>query len=236
MRCLLSEAGWSRNVGSESYPVSFLHEYAVGLIWDLLHLRRGAVGLPIMDGGRSADVMADIDQIIMPDALQSIAGYIPDISLLKKGRPVRCVEVVVTSPVPPEKLKGIENLGVEVVQVPVRNEDELRAIFPATGGEMQWSPKFSKDEEVFKSVRAKTGVNWEGTRQFKILRGQEEADRAINNLMGNLSRCSPGVRRAFIARLNAISGLGSLYPLRRDNPKYGVCLLGDTDAGVSDDG
>ena len=93
MEPLLPEDEWTKNVGSESYPVSFLHEYAVGLIWDLLHTQKGPVKLPTMDGSRSGDVVADIDRIIIPDALQSVAGYIPDISLLKDSRPVRCVEV-----------------------------------------------------------------------------------------------------------------------------------------------
>ena len=77
MEPLLPEDEWAKNVGSESYPVSFLHEYAVGLIWDLLHTQKGPVKLPTMDGSRSGDVVADIDRIIIPDALQSVAGYIP---------------------------------------------------------------------------------------------------------------------------------------------------------------
>ena len=221
MRRLLPEDEWSRNVGSPSYPVSFLHEYAVGLIWDLLHTKQGPIELPTTDGGRSDDVLANIDQIIIPDALQSIAGYIPDISLLKDARPVRCIEVIVTSPVRPEKVSAIQNLGVEVVQVPARNEDELRAICSATETDKPtWWPKYSGHEEVFQSARRKTGVNWEGTRQYKILESQAKANQAINSLMDQLSRCSPEVRRAFVARLTDMSGLSSLYPIRRDNPKY----------------
>ena len=41
MEPLLPEDEWTKNVGSESYPVTFLHEYAVGLIWDLLHTQKG---------------------------------------------------------------------------------------------------------------------------------------------------------------------------------------------------
>ena len=33
---MLTDKEWSRNVGTEAFPVSFLHEYAVGLIWDIL--------------------------------------------------------------------------------------------------------------------------------------------------------------------------------------------------------
>ena len=225
MRPLLQETEWLKNVGSASYPVSFLHEYAVGLIWDLLHEHEGPVKLPTVDGGLTSDLMDGIDQIIIPDALQAVAGYIPDISLLKNSRPVRCIEVIVTSPVPPEKLAAIGNLGVEIVQVPVRNEEDFLAITQFPSMELTkrwWFPKFSKRQEPFKSVRERTGINWRGTRQFKILEAQEQADTAINNLMDNISRCSPELRREFIAQLNDLSSLGSLYPLKQNNPKHEV--------------
>ena len=228
MKPSLQEAEWLKNVGSANYPVSFLHEYAVGLIWELLHDHEGPVKLPTVDGGLTSDLMDGIDQIIIPDALQAVAGYIPDISLLKNSRPVRCIEVIVTSPVPPEKLAAIGNLGVEIVQVPVRNEEDRLAItqfpsFPSMEGTKRWwFPKFSDRKEPFKSVKERTGVNWRGTRQSKILEAQEHADTAINKLMDNISRCSPELRRAFVAQLNDLSSLGSLYPLNQNNPKHEV--------------
>lgn len=230
MKRLLPEAEWSKNVGSQGYPVSFLHEYSVALIWDLLHTHPGPIELPTIDGSLSGDVLAGTDQIIIPDALQAIAGCIPDISLLKDSRPVRCIEVIVTTPVSPRKLESIQNLGVEVVQVPVRKEDELRALFrPEQADRPSWWPKFSEQEQVFQSARKRTGVNWPGTRQYKMLRAQSEADAAVNDLIRQLSLCSPEVRRAFVDRLNDMSGLGSLYPVRQDNPKYSVLYPKDED-------
>ena len=224
MKPMLSEKEWSRNVGTAGFPVSFLHEFAVGLIWDLLHTATSPLELPTMDGGRSVDVRDGIDQIILPDALQSIGGYTPDISLLKNSRPIRCIEVVVTSPVPPHKLAAIQNLGVELVQVPVRNEDDLRALtgIESTAAGHDWWARFNADEKIFQDVRAKTGVNWRGTRQYRILERQKQADQSVNTLMDDLSRCSPEVRRAFVAKLSNIPSLGSLYPIRKDNPKYKV--------------
>ena len=225
MKRLLSEKEWSRNVGTAGFPVSFLHEYAVGLIWDMLHTASGPLELPTMDGGRSCDVCAGIDQIIIPDALQSIGGYTPDISLLKNSRPVRCIEVVVTSPVPPQKLAAVQNLGVELVQVPVRNENDLRAlavIEPTAANHDRWWATFNPDEQTFRDVQAKYGVNWRGTRQYRILERQKKADAAVNAFMDDLSCCSPEVRRAFVAKLGNISDLVSLYPIRKDNPKYKV--------------
>ena len=95
---MLTEKEWSRNVGTDAFPVSFLHEYAVGLIWDMLHSGEGLVQLPLLDGSLTSNLMDGVDKVIIPDALQSIAGYIPDISLLQDSRPIRCIEIVVTNP------------------------------------------------------------------------------------------------------------------------------------------
>lgn len=227
---MLTESEWQRNVGTQSYPVSFLHEYAVGLIWDLLHLNKGPVPLPNIDGNTIEDVMDGIDQVIIPDALQSIAGFIPDISLLNSSRPIRCIEVIVTNPVKQDKRQAITNLGVELIQVPVRDENDLRALCPTSPSDKSyWWPKFSSSERVFSEARAKTGVNWRGTRQYKILDEQEKADKVINDLIGALSRCSPQVRRSFLTRLQSITSLESLYPLRKENPKY-ACLQSEQEA------
>lgn len=225
-----TEHEWTRNVGTQCYPILFLHEYAVGLIWDLLHLNDGPVPLPTIDGNLAEDVMDGVEQVVIPDALQSIAGFIPDISLLQNSRPIRCIEVIVTNPVAEQKLQAITNLGVELIQVPVRDENDLRALFPTDLSDKPWWwPKFNRAEKVFGEVRAKTGVNWEGTRQHKILAGQENADKAINDLMGALSRCSPQVRRSFLTRLQNLTSLESLYPLRQGNPKY-ACLQSERKA------
>ena len=221
-----TEKDWRRNVGTDAYPVSFLHEYAIGLIWDRLHLNSGAVTLPTLDGNLSEDVMSGVDKVIIPDPLQSIAGFIPDISMLQDARPVRCIEVVVTNPVPPNKVARMQNLGVEVIQVPVRNEKELCALVPTELKKTRWWPKYSQDEVLFRSARSKLGVNWRGSKQYGMLKRQEDADGAILNLMGNLAMCSPELRRAFVARLQEIASLESLYPIRMNNPKY-ACLHGD---------
>ena len=223
---MLSDQDWRRNVGTEAYPVSFLHEYAVALIYDQLIVGR-EVQLPLLDGERSSNVMEGVGHVNFPDSLQAIGGYLPDIALYDSSfRVLRVIEAVVTKPVPNDKLKSLESRGVEVLQVPVRNEGELRAVYPSTDGDNpQWWPKFRSDEAVFREARAKAGVNWQTSRQKRILSGQEEADKAINQLMGNLSRCSPEVRRAFVVWLKGIDSLESLYPIRQENPKREVLGL-----------
>ena len=175
--------------------------------------------MPTISGYPAENVKNGIDKVIIPDSLQAIAGYVPDISLLKDSRPVRCIEVIVSSPVAPSKVTAIQNLGVEVIQVPVRNEGELRCLFPAME-KTKWWPKFSGHEEVFESAMRKSGVNWEGTRQYRILERQKRADEAVRQLMLNLVACSPEVRRGFVNQLHDMTGLESLFPLRQENPKF----------------
>ena len=219
MRNMLTEKEWNRNVGTDSWPVSFLHEYAVGLIWDMLHTSDGPIRLPTINGSPVEDVKSGIDKVIIPDALQAVAGYIPDISLLMDSRPVRCIEVIVSNALAPSKVTAMHNLGVEVIQVPVRNEGELRCLFPAIKSP-NWWPKFSRHEEVFESAARKSGVNWQGTRQYKILARQEKADEDLDQLMLNLATCSPEMRRRFAYQLHEMMNLESLYPLRQENPKF----------------
>lgn len=218
-----TEKEWSRNVGTESFPVSFLHEYAVGLIWDMLvHSNSASVQLPLLDGSLSGNLMEDVDKVIIPDALQSIAGKIPDISLLRDSRPIRCIEVVVTNPVPDQKAKAIWNLGVELFQVPVRNENELRSLFVSAPKPTRhwWAKRDETNEKqgetLYLADKRRIGFNWRGSPRS----WQAQADRAILGLMDNLHWCSPEVRREFLACLRDVESLESLFPIRPDNPKY----------------
>ena len=220
---MLSEKEWSRNVGSEGFAVSFLHEYAVGLIWDkLVHYDSAPVQLPLLDGTLSGNLMEDVDKVIIPDALQSIAGRIPDISLLRDSRPIRCIEVIVTNPVPDQKAAAIENLGVELLQVPVRNENELRSLFGSAQAEPRtwWAKRDERNERqgetLYLADKRRIGFRWRGSPSS----WQGQADGAILQLMDNLFWCSPEVRREFLACLESLDSLESLYPIRPDNPKY----------------
>lgn len=221
MKPMLDASDWGRNVGTAAFPVTFLHEYAVGLLWDWLNSNTGPVRVPTLEGDLSEDVLAGIDKVIIPDNLNAVAGYVPDILCLYDSRPVRLIEVVVTSPVTLGKMTALTNLGVEVVQVPVRNETELMALFPSTmPDKFRWWASYNKDEQVFQDARKASGVSWRGTRQFRMLNAQETADEAITSLTDHLFRCSPSVRRNFLSVLRGMGTLESLYPLRLENPKY----------------
>ena len=205
--------------------MSFLHEYAVALIYDQLIFGID-VQLPLLDGERSGNVMKDVGHVAFPDSLQAIGGYLPDIALYDSSfRVIRVIEVVVTAQVPQEKLHSLESRDVEVLQVPVRTEDDVRALYPSTDADKPWWwPKFHREETIFKKARASAHY-WQGTRQYRLLSGQEQADKAINELIGSLSRCSPEVRRSFVLRFKDIANLESLYPIRNENPKREVLEL-----------
>ena len=199
---MLSEAEWSKNVGTQAFPVSFLHEYAVGLLWDRLQ-DRDAVVVRTMDGELSGDLKVGVDRVVIPDSMQPIGGCIPDLALLDRDlRPVRVIEVVVTSPPTEEKLeklKRLEDRGVEVVIVPVRSEEELKGLVPADG-------RFER-------------INWANVLGPRGSRYQQRYDGIVGTLMDALIHCTPEVRRRFVRILDELDNLESLYPLSPNNPK-----------------
>ena len=206
---MLTEAEWSRNVGTQAFPVSFLHEYAVGLLWDRLHGRQPVI-VKTIDGRETGDLRQGVDRVVIPDSMQPIGGCIPDLALLDRQlRPVRVIEVVVTSPPTGdkmEKLKRLEERGVEVVIVPVRNEEELKSL-------------------------ARTGPDEQRLRWASLTVDGRHAHRSNENtvrtLISGLLHCSPETRRQLVQVLNELDSLESLYPLSDRNPKM---------AALSDEG
>ncbi len=199
---MLSDAEWSRNVGTQAFPVSFLHEYAVGLLWDRLQ-GSDPVLVTTMDGALSRDLKQGVYQVVIPDSMQPIGGCIPDLALLDADlRPVRVIEVVVTSPPTAEKLeklKRLEERGVEVVMVPVRNERELKGLVPADAEfeRINWA-------NAWRDIRGGSQLRYDGT---------------VGTLIEALIHCTPQVRRRFARILDELDNLESLFPLSPNNPK-----------------
>ena len=167
---MLTESEWSKNVGTQAFPVSFLHEYAVGLLWDLLHGSE-AVVVKTIHGSMSGNLLEGVDRVVIPDSMQPIGGCIPDLGLLDKDlRPVRVIEVVVTSqptPAKMEKLEQLEKRGVEVVQVPVRNEEDLKALVPSKGSDQRpkwayhWDPAALDQMGIINRSRRQEMRRWQ---------------------------------------------------------------------------
>jgi hypothetical protein len=214
---MLPGAEWDRNVGSPAFPVSFLHEYAVGLLWDALH-DNDAVAVKTIDGSISGNLKEGVDRVVIPDSMQPIGGCIPDLALLDKdSRPVRVIEVIVTSPPTSEKmakLEQLQNRGVEVVQVPVRNEDELKALVPSTNDGLNAKWAYAWNATVFDQVGI---INI--PRQQQIRRTQSGADGKVQELIHALIQCQPETRRRLVKVLEELDSLESRYSLSPKNPK-----------------
>ena len=214
---MLTESDWSRNVGTQSFPVSFLHEYAVGLLWDRLH-GNDPVIVTTMYGRTSTNLKDGTDRVVIPDSMQPIGGCIPDLALLDENlRPVRVVEVVVTSPPTGEKmekLKRLEERGVEVVLVPVRNEVELKALVPTEtdGKRINWA--YSWSPWVFEQVGI---INFPRMSSIRIAQGT--ADAKVGELINAIVQCDPETRRRLGRLLDELGSLEAAYPLSPKNPK-----------------
>ena len=197
-RPLLTEAEWRKNVGTETHPISLLHEYAVGLIWDMVHgSAPSPVRLPTLSGELSGDVCQWMEYATIPTAVNSFGGYIPDVAIYgKKHQVLRVIEVVGVNPTPAVKLKILQDNGIEVIQVPVRTEADFIAL----------QPLVEADAPAWGFVVGGDLVT-------------ERADNYIREFMLNLERCSPAVRREMASLLAGIDSLESLYPLSESNPK-----------------
>ena len=214
---MLTEDEWARNVGTAAFPVSFLHEYAVGLLWDELQ-NGNEVVVKTIDGNVSGNLKEGVDRVVIPDSMQPIGGCIPDLALLDKNlRPVRVIEVVVTSPPTPlkrGKLDKLQERGVEVVIVPVRTEEELKGLVPSKFDATKPNWAYDWDRRLLDQIGI---INV--PRKQAIIRGQMGSDRQVEDLIRALVGCRPEVRRQLVELLQEIDSLESCFPLSPKNPK-----------------
>ena len=189
-----------RNVGTQAWPVSELHGRAVALLYDELTRKdskyRGEVRARLSPGGElSHDLRAGVTTVKVPDPeWESVGGIVPDLILYGEddAKPLRIIEVVVTSPPSKEKcekLDGLRKRGVDVVMITVKEEADLLRLCPTS-----WEPKFASQ-----------------TRHRGL-------DSSIDILMSEIQGCSPSTRRAFVKLLSELNTLDSLYPITPTNP------------------
>lgn len=206
---MLPEKDWYKNIGTGMHPVSLIHEYAVGLLWDALQSGERVV-VKTMDGSMSSDLAQGVETVVIPDDMQPIGGCVPDLALLDKDlRPLRVIEVVVTAPPTGEKRKKLETLqerGVEVVLVPVRTEEDLKALVAPEKAKPKWSHKLTHAQIDIQHRRAMT-------------HNQSVANKQVQGLLKALVECSPEVRRQAVKVLQGMDSSESLYPLSPSNPK-----------------
>ena len=214
----MSENGdMARNVGTVNYPVSALHERAVALLYDELtrpDLEKGEeIRARLTPGGDlSHDLRAGVVKVKVPDPeWDSVGGIVPDLILYGSDdtKPIRIIEVVVTSPPSDEKqkkLRVLSNRGVDVVLITVKEEADLLNLCPTW-----WRPSFTS-----LTSRDNFSIN---IAQDSYSRKQKRAsDDTVRELIEGIQACSPATRRALLKVLSELKSLDSLYPIRPMNP------------------
>ncbi len=162
------------------------------------------------DSELSHDLKEGVERVKTPDEWDNIGGIVPDLILYgHDDKPVRIIEVVVSSPPDARKRKKLEALrsrGVDVVEIKVNEERDLLNLCW-----VPWTPRFTSltSKDTF-SVNIATNQHKSGKRR--------QQDKVIQELIVALQSCSPKVRRDFWNVLKHLGQLDSLYPVRPDNP------------------
>lgn len=211
---------WTKNVGTPEHPVSYLHEYAVALIWDRLNaggcfVRTTAneyehVSVP--EGGR----------IAIPDELTPIAGMVPDIAIYDSDhRPITVVEVQVTRAPSDNKRERLGRLGVDMVVVPVPDVNALLTMFrPVSVQELFPSINIPRDYYGHTTLLKKR-------RWRRSPRHLDNANNAVGNLIQSLKMCDPLLRQELRAVLDELDSIESQHPILPGNPKLAVLRQDD---------
>ncbi len=208
-----------RNVGTPNYPVSFLHQRAVALLYDELTSRYRdengkvpEVRVRLTPGGFwSHDLRAGVGAVKIPGEWDQVGGVVPDIILYadgeESGKPLRIIEVVVTNPPDVGKIKKLNTLqkrGVDVVVVRVNNSDDLQ--------ELCHQPH----QFTFAAVTPQDYPS-HANGQYHYRRHAEQ-DRIVRDFIAAVQICSPPLRRQLRDLLNEMDSLDALYPVRPKNP------------------
>ena len=235
---------WKSNVGTPEHPVSYLHEYAVGVIWEALHSQE-SVHVLTKTGKWSSNLKDGMARCAIPDETTAIAGTIPDLAIYNSDHiPIRVVEVDYTSKTKEDVIQRRHNLGVETVVVDINSEkDLLRIIFDDSPlnqnqdvfmpdreslNQRQWfgyrPVLMDKDNRTFMPEMTVVNQVVENVpQQQDFIRTQRAADDLIKNIMHALASCSPQVRREFFGMMSvAVNNVHSLYPISAANPKFEV--------------
>ena len=196
-----------------------IHERAVAMIEQALHGaytgREGgierAVGtvqvyVRLTPGADDwSDNLADgVVSVKVPDPdWDAVGGIIPDLILYNgDGKPHRLIEVIDTSAPTPGKRAKLEQLqrrGVEVAEVTVHTEDDLKAMFPD-------EPTASYGRRRLRHVHNIDQDSW-------VSREEERAENLVMDFIKAVRTCTPATRRKLASVLQGLDTLESLYPV-----------------------
>ena len=200
---------WSKRVdgiGSESY----LHDYAVAVIYDMLQLPSNSPMYLLQHNGNwSSDVFEGMGVASMnPDI--AIAGRVPDIVIYDSAHnPIRVIEVCVntiSSMLSIEQVERYKAIGLQIVEVRVKRPSDLRSIF-----------KFSSVYHIENSsIKAQCDFSEWGQRR------QDDIDDSARQLIQTITDCSPRFRRAILKVIKEMYLIENQYPVMMNNPKWEI--------------
>ncbi|MYC06773.1 MAG: hypothetical protein F4X57_06335 [Chloroflexi bacterium] len=226
---------WTKNVGTPEHPVSYLHEYAVALIWD--RLSAGGCFLKTTSSNEYEHIsVPEGGRIAIPDELTPIAGMVPDIAVYDSDhRPVTVVEVQVTRAPSENKRERLERLGVKMIVVPVPNEEALLTMFRPVSVEelfhgIQIPRRFSGHSNLVKKQLMPGYADSSALARVKIdgtLTNINEANKAVENLILSIRQCDPSLRQELRAVLDELDSIESQHPILSGNPKLPVLQQDD---------
>ena len=214
------------NVGTANYPVSWLHQRAVALLYDEISVAlansKYEVRARLEPGGElSHDLSAKVMKVKVPGEWDSVGGVVPDLILYGyEDQPIRIVEIIVTAPPKMDKRKKLDQLvrrGIDVVEIKLKSADDLLTLC--------WTPSVPKFSGL--NIYDRFSINIpknQALSQIKI-----DSNRRVEEFGEAIMNCSPEVRRKFVEVLDNVSSLESLFPVRPDNPLKSQLAVGCSD-------
>lgn len=210
---------WQTNVGTHEHPVSYLHEYAVAMIWEAIHTS-DAVYICDEGGGLSCNLKDGMARVDIPDATTAVAGFIPDLAIYDENhRPIRVIEVEYTNKPNDDKIARLSNLGIDVVVARVHNHASLFNLIK-TDGELNQEKRTYRSHANLAIAISGGRLNANGQRVRRMV---SNANETVRGLMDALAWCSPELRREFARMMfgqDELRGIHALYPISSVNPKF----------------
>ena len=210
----------SKNIGTDGNRESLLHRYACAILWDELkssdNVRVNAVG------GLTNNLHEGVANWERGSYLNAVLSHIPDIiGRGIDGKPVRVIEIVVTSAPKGDYKELLAKHGVELIEVSVPSAHALFDMIPPSEldrhnqsfpvGELKFWPKFLPPKGNSASARAMANAGLDSHSKRSGANGR------IEQLITDLHICSPATRRRFFETLNEIQELPAAFPLLPDN-------------------
>lgn len=206
---------WNINLGTPEQSVSYLHEYAVAMIWEALHSDGSSpVYMRTKTGKLSDNLKEGMARVDIPDSLTHVGGMIPDLAIYNSDhRPIRVIQIDVTHDTDADKVERLRKQGVETCIAKIRTPKDLRSLI-ITEREFKSSlRRFAADADAVNQV-----VRNIPQKSANSMR-QRAADKTIEGIMQALALCSPQIRREFYDMLLASSRVYGRYPISEGNPK-----------------